>query len=66
MGDHPIQLPADSYVYMSAACRHSLRVIDWGSAILKAPGEKLHQVIGTPYYVAPEVLHRDYDEKAGQ
>ena len=26
-------------------------------------GEKMHEKFGTPYYIAPEVLMRNYDEK---
>jgi calcium-dependent protein kinase len=40
-----------------------LKVIDFGIAIEKKPGVKLNQRVGTPYYVAPEVLLKNYDEK---
>ncbi|CAG9330886.1 unnamed protein product [Blepharisma stoltei] len=40
-----------------------LKVIDFGTAQICRPGEKLHSRFGTPYYVAPEVLRMRYDEK---
>jgi len=33
-----------------------LKVIDFGTATTLEPGEHLNVTVGTPYYVAPEVL----------
>ena len=41
----------------------SLKIIDWGSAAQKTKAERLHSTDGTSYYMAPEVLQGDYDEK---
>ena len=43
----------------------SIKLIDWGCActIDKSNNERLHSVEGTSYYIAPEVLRGDYDEK---
>lgn len=41
----------------------SLKVIDFGTALHIEPGEHLTDTMGTPYYVAPEVLDEWYDEK---
>ncbi|KAI8464717.1 MAG: kinase-like domain-containing protein [Monoraphidium minutum] len=38
----------------------ALKVVDYGTSEFCGPGERLHQKFGTPYYVAPEVLKRDY------
>jgi len=38
-------------------------IIDWGTATEFVPGQKLYQKYGTPYYIAPEVLRRNYDSK---
>lgn len=42
---------------------NSLKLIDFGTAQKYKDGEKMDVVIGTPYYVAPEVLRGSYDEK---
>ncbi len=41
----------------------SIKIIDWGCAKTIKKKEKLHQADGTSYYIAPEVLKGDYDEK---
>lgn len=41
----------------------SIKLIDFGTAQKFEAGEKMTTVIGTPYYVAPEVLEGSYDEK---
>lgn len=40
-----------------------LKVIDFGVSMKYKKGEKMHDKYGTPYYIAPEVLLRSYDEK---
>jgi len=41
-----------------------IKLIDFGTAIeIKDKGKKLKKVIGTPYYIAPEVLKENYNEK---
>jgi calcium-dependent protein kinase len=41
----------------------SLKVIDFGTADFFRKGEKMRSRFGSPYYIAPEVLRRNYDEK---
>ena len=41
----------------------SIKIIDFGTAQKFNPEKKMTEVIGTPYYVAPEVLEGSYDEK---
>lgn len=41
-----------------------LKVIDFGTSDFCKDGQRLQQKFGTPYYVAPEVLKRDYDKSA--
>ena len=38
-------------------------IIDFGTAGAFEPGVKMTQKYGTPYYIAPEVLKRNYDQK---
>ncbi len=40
-----------------------IKVIDFGLASKINKDDKLHAILGTPYYVAPEVLKGKYDEK---
>jgi calcium-dependent protein kinase len=40
-----------------------ITIIDFGTAMKFVKGEKLTQKFGTPYYIAPEVLKKTYDEK---
>ena len=42
----------------------SLKVIDFGTSHhYEAGNHQMTQLYGTPYYIAPEVLHGDYNEK---
>ena len=41
----------------------SIKVIDFGMAGWFTADSKLIQAMGTPYYVAPEVLEHNYNEK---
>ena len=40
-----------------------ITIIDFGTSGLFEPGEQMNQKYGTPYYIAPEVLNNNYDEK---
>ena len=39
-------------------------MIDFGTSDFCLAGQHLSQKFGTPYYVAPEVLKKDYDKSA--
>ncbi|XP_059628519.1 calcium-dependent protein kinase 1-like [Cornus florida] len=41
-----------------------LKTIDFGLSIFFKPGEKFNDVVGSPYYVAPEVLRKRYGPEA--
>jgi len=41
----------------------SIKIVDWGCAKRIKKDERLHQVDGSSYYIAPEVLQGDYNEK---
>ena len=43
--------------------RLRVTIIDWGQACEFTPGQKQTKKKGTPYYIAPEVLRRNYDHK---
>ena len=40
-----------------------ITIIDFGTSIAFEKNVKLSQKYGTPYYIAPEVLKKSYDEK---
>jgi calcium-dependent protein kinase len=41
----------------------NIKVIDFGTSVVFDPNTKMRHKFGTPYYIAPEVLNRMYDEK---
>jgi calcium-dependent protein kinase len=40
-----------------------IKVIDFGTAQVFKAGQHLKETIGTPYYIAPEVLNHDYGKE---
>ena len=40
-----------------------IKVIDFGAALFISPNGKITELLGTPYYIAPEVLFGNYNEK---
>lgn len=40
-----------------------ITIIDFGTSAVFDPTKKMSQKFGTPYYIAPEVLKKNYDEK---
>lgn len=42
-----------------------IKIIDWGASCLysNSSSSKMIEFIGTPYYMAPEVIDRKYDNK---
>jgi calcium-dependent protein kinase len=55
-----LELPVDP---KSTAPDLHIKVIDFGTSCLFQPENKLHAKYGTPYYIAPEVIERDYDHR---
>ena len=41
----------------------NIKICDFGLSALKNSTDKLHTILGTPYYMAPEVLKGEYNEK---
>lgn len=40
-----------------------ITIIDFGTSAMFDPEKKMSQKFGTPYYIAPEVLKKSYNEK---
>ncbi len=43
--------------------RINIKLIDFGISCRIKPHQKLTKFFGTPYYMAPEVIKREYNEK---
>lgn len=41
----------------------NIKIIDFGTALFVSPEAKMKETLGTPYYIAPEVLIGSYTEK---
>jgi calcium-dependent protein kinase len=40
-----------------------LKIIDFGTSLVYDTSKSLDEKLGTPYYIAPEVLNKKYNEK---
>ena len=40
-----------------------IKIIDFGTSLVYDPNRSLDEKLGTPYYIAPEVLNKNYDSK---
>ncbi|CAI9104374.1 OLC1v1003032C1 [Oldenlandia corymbosa var. corymbosa] len=57
-------LKPENFLYTSKDESSQLKVIDFGLSDFVRPDEKLNDIVGSAYYVAPEVLHRSYGSEA--
>lgn len=56
-------LKPENILFESSGVESEIKLIDFGLSKKHFIHEKMHTILGTPYYVAPEVLKGDYDEK---
>ena len=56
-------LKPENILYESNSPDAEIKIIDFGLSRKYSKDVKLHSVLGTPYYVAPEVLKGSYDQK---
>jgi serine/threonine protein kinase len=55
---------ADAGDYSAAGRKQiNVKLIDFGISCRIQPHQRLNKFFGTPYYMAPEVIKRDYTEK---
>ena len=40
-----------------------IKIIDFGTSLIFDPSKTLDEKLGTPYYIAPEVLNKKYNQK---
>ena len=53
----------ENLLFVDSSPVSTLKVIDWGFAAKCGKNHKFSSVVGTPYYVAPEVLFGNYDKR---
>jgi calcium-dependent protein kinase len=56
-------LKPENIILQSDKDNSPLKIIDFGTSVQFNPKRKMKQILGTPYYVAPEVLAGRYNEK---
>eukprot|EP00928_Gymnodinium_smaydae_P023573 TRINITY_DN19405_c0_g1_i1.p2 TRINITY_DN19405_c0_g1~~TRINITY_DN19405_c0_g1_i1.p2 ORF type:complete len:312 (-),score=66.68 TRINITY_DN19405_c0_g1_i1:126-1010(-) len=57
-------LKLENWLLTAPAPSLDLRLCDLGLSVVLAPGEQASELVGSPYYVAPEVLKGCYDAQA--
>ncbi|XP_018448471.1 CDPK-related kinase 5 isoform X2 [Raphanus sativus] len=57
-------LKPENFLYASKEDTSQLKAIDFGLSDYVRPDERLNDIVGSAYYVAPEVLHRSYSTEA--
>lgn len=56
-------LKPENFLYANKGETASLKAIDFGLSIFIEPGVRFREIVGSPYYMAPEVLRRSYGEE---
>ncbi|OVA01771.1 Protein kinase domain [Macleaya cordata] len=57
-------LKPENFLYTTKDENSQLKAIDFGLSDFVKPDERLNDIVGSAYYVAPEVLHRSYSTEA--
>ncbi|KAJ4774462.1 Calcium-dependent protein kinase [Rhynchospora pubera] len=57
-------LKPENFLFSSREENSVLKIIDFGLSDFIKPDERLNDIVGSAYYVAPEVLHRSYSTEA--
>ncbi|VAI23879.1 unnamed protein product [Triticum turgidum subsp. durum] len=53
-------LKPENFLYANKKESSPLKAIDFGLSVFFRPGERFSEIVGSPYYMAPEVLKRNY------
>nr|XP_010907403.1 calcium-dependent protein kinase 3 [Elaeis guineensis] len=53
-------LKPENFLFATKKENSPLKAIDFGLSIFFKPGETFSEIVGSPYYMAPEVLKRNY------
>ncbi|KAH7291458.1 hypothetical protein KP509_29G017700 [Ceratopteris richardii] len=57
-------LKPENFLFLDTNEDSALKTIDFGLSVFFKPGETFREVVGSPYYVAPEVLSKQYGPAA--
>ncbi|XP_056160591.1 CDPK-related kinase 3 isoform X2 [Syzygium oleosum] len=57
-------LKPENFLFTSRSEGADMKLIDFGLSDFIRPDERLNDIVGSAYYVAPEVLHRSYSLEA--
>ncbi|KAL5209150.1 hypothetical protein ABZP36_004773 [Zizania latifolia] len=57
-------LKPENFLFTSKDDNLALKVINFGLSDFVKPDERFNDIVGSAYYVAPEVLHRSYETEA--
>ncbi|XP_071932808.1 CDPK-related kinase 3-like isoform X3 [Coffea arabica] len=57
-------LKPENFLFTSRSEEADMKLIDFGLSDFIRPDERLNDIVGSAYYVAPEVLHRSYSLEA--
>ncbi|KAL8138319.1 hypothetical protein V2J09_004320 [Rumex salicifolius] len=57
-------LKPENFLFISRDENADMRLIDFGLSDFIRPDDRLNDIVGSAYYVAPEVLHRSYSLEA--
>ncbi|KAM7272730.1 hypothetical protein ACFE04_027393 [Oxalis oulophora] len=53
-------LKPENFLFANKKENSPLKAIDFGLSVFFSPGERFSEIVGSPYYMAPEVLKRNY------
>lgn len=53
-------LKPENFLFANKKETADLKAIDFGLSVFFKPGEVFNEIVGSPYYMAPEVLKRNY------
>ncbi|GAB2294160.1 Calcium-dependent protein kinase 24 [Dionaea muscipula] len=53
-------LKPENFLFVNKNEDGALKAIDFGLSIFFEPGQRFSEIVGSPYYMAPEVLRRNY------
>ncbi|BAT76621.1 hypothetical protein LR48_Vigan01g279100 [Vigna angularis] len=53
-------LKPENFLFANKKENSVLKAIDFGLSVFFKPGERFSEIVGSPYYMAPEVLKRNY------
>jgi calcium-dependent protein kinase len=53
-------LKPENFLFADESEGAQLKVIDFGLSVFFTPGQRFTEVVGSAYYMAPEVLRRSY------